>query len=343
MRRSRFTVTTFNLYNLNRPGLRMYRDAEGLTQAQYDKKIAWTASMLRRARADLFGFQELWHPEALEEAVDRAGLADTHVVLAPPGLSGTRIHCAAAVDRDLLDGEPTWITDFPDGLLLRSRGDDPQTAAISVQIDRFSRPVLHLRLRPRADAKAVEVYVCHLKSKFPTFVYREPWFVADDERYRPHAGAIGDALSTIRRTAEAAALRVILNDQMRHTETPVIVLGDLNDDHNSNTLNILTRQPRILRPLSTGGSDTGLYSGQALQQHMSQRDVYYTYVHQGVHTSLDHILVSEAFYAASRRRKWNFEGLDIYNDHLNQEDHREEEGAGDHGVVRAHFRYSVAR
>jgi predicted extracellular nuclease len=336
-----FRVTSFNLYNLNLPGLPMYR-GKAWTLPEFERKRDWTAFMLRVAGAEVFGFQELWHPDALRQAVTQAGLAGSHTLLAPPGLSGQRIDNAALVRTDLLADEPEWITGFPEELVLRSRGDDPQTAEISVQITAFSRPVLRFAIRPAPGQAAIQVFVCHFKSKGPTQVEAEPWFRADRDRYKDHSGAIGAAISTIRRTAEAAALRVILTGWMKRTDTPVLVLGDLNDDHNSNTLDILTEQPNFLAPLATGGGDTALYSGQSLQQYLSQRDVYYTYIHKRIHGSLDHILASQEFYANSRKRVWTFTRLDIYNDHLNDEGHKLNDGTGDHGLVRAHFKLQPA-
>ena len=35
----RLNIATFNLLNLNEPGLRMYKDADGWSQDQYDRKI----------------------------------------------------------------------------------------------------------------------------------------------------------------------------------------------------------------------------------------------------------------------------------------------------------------
>ena len=74
----------------------------------------------------------------------------------------------------------------------------------------------------------------------------------------------------------------------------------------------------------------------------SQRDVYYTHVYQGIRESLDHILVSEEFYDNSRDRIWAFDGMEVYNDHMNREQHKDEHGASDHGVVRTHFVYKPA-
>ena len=60
---------------------------------------------------------------------------------------------------------------------------------------------------------------------------------------------------------------MILTEQTRDTHTPAIVLGDLNDGKHSNTLNIVTGQPRYLTGLSKGGSNTDLYAGQVLQEY----------------------------------------------------------------------------
>ncbi len=336
------SFTSFNLYNLNEPGLPMYRNRSGWTPELVDRKVAWSAAMLRRARADVFGFQELWHSDTLTRVIEQAGLAEDYLVLTPEDHQGQRIVCAAAVQRDMLDSQPEWITDFPPAFRLQSKGEDKQTASMFVDISKFSRPVLHFRIKPRHNQEAIHVYVCHFKSKGPTSVTGDGWYRSDRDLYKPHLQAIGTALSSIRRTAEAMALRLILTEVTKNTYTPVVVLGDLNDGQDSNVLDILTEQPRFLQPLSVGGRDTALYSGQSLQQLRSLRDVYYTYIHQDVHGSLDHILVSEQLYDNSRKRVWKFDGLDIFNDHLNDDALRENEGANDHGIVRARFSFQQA-
>ena len=341
MNRNRLSVATFNLYNLNLPGVSMYRDTEGWDLEEYERKVAWSARMLREVQPDVLGVQELWHADALTAVVEQAGLTEEYEVLADPATGG-RIVCAALVRQGLLvPGSARWVSTFPEALRLESAGEDPQTPVVDVRIPGFSRPVLRFEVRLRDDQPATVVYVCHFKSKAPTQIWREPWYNADRERYKPHTTALGAALSTIRRTAEAAALRVLLTEEMKGTVTPVIVLGDLNDGDGSNTLNVLTEQPRYLVGGARGGGDIALYSAQTLQQYRDTRDVHYTHVFQDVRESLDHVLVSEQFYDHSYRRLWMFDGMAIYNDHLNVEDHKER-GTGDHGVVLVHFRHDPA-
>jgi hypothetical protein len=298
--------------------------------------------MLALVGAGCWGFQELWHPDALRAAFDKAGILTDYRLLVPEGHPGTSIVCGGAVLRDHLVGEPEWIEAFPQQMVLQSGGDDEQTPDISVSIDGFSRPVLHFRIRPRSDGRIIHVFVVHLKSKMPTQVYREGWYRQDSDYYRKHSEGVGAAISTIRRTAEAAALRMILVDLMKGSDSPVVVLGDMNDAQMSNTLNVVTGQPNYLVGLSKGGGDTDLYTVGTLQEYRSMRDVYYTHIHQNQHESLDHILVSQEFYDNAVKRIWAFKGMEIFNDHLNREDHKAD-GTSDHGIVKATFEYRPNR
>ncbi len=341
-RRTQFALATLNLYNLNRPGLRMYRDPDGWDRAAYDRKLDWLRRTILQHPSDVWGFQELWHRQALEELFDHPDLAD-YALLVPPGQLGQNIICAGAVKRDILVGEPVWIDRFPEKFRLQSGGGDPQTPKVAVRIDGFSRPVLHFKVRPRSSGAPIAVYVAHFKSKAPTTIYTEGWYRDEADYYSRHSDALGSALSTIRRTAEATALRMMLTEVLKGTDDAAVVLGDLNDGETSNTLNILTGQPNyILSGLDQGGSDTALYSVSRLQQYRSDRNVYYTHIHQNLRESLDHILVSQEFYDNSRQRQWAFKGMDIVNDHLNHDDHKAD-GSSDHGMVRACFEYRPAK
>lgn len=338
MKLATLSIATFNLYNLNLPGKAVYTDRDGWSEDEYRRKIDFTGMQLRLLQSDVFGFQELWSGQALAEAFERAGLAADYDLLVPANATGKSIVCAAAVRKGLLGVPPDWISEFPPKFRLHSSGDDPQTPEIEVAIRGFSRPVLHFTIKPRSDEPDMHVYVCHFKSKAPTKVFTERWFKDERDVYVKHATALGAALSTIRRTAEAAALRFLLTEQMRDNDVPVIVLGDINDGQHSNTANVLTGQPRYLVGESTGGGDTALYTAQTLQEYRDTRDVYYTHVHQDIRESLDHILVSEQLYDNSRKRRWLFDGLSINNDHLNFDDHKAS-GSNDHGVVRAVFKH----
>jgi predicted extracellular nuclease len=338
MKLGRMSIATFNLFNLNEPGKPVYTDADGWSQDEYDKKIEWTAHNIRLLKPDVLGLQEVWHKDSVANALKKSGLESEYEMLVPGDATGKGIVCAALVRKDLRIGDPEWIVKFPDKFVLQSSGDDPQTPEISVKVKKFSRPVLHFTIKPRDEHEAVHVYVCHFKSKAPTKVFTEKWFKDEAAVYKKHQTNLGSAISTIRRAAEASALRFILTEQMKGTNTGVIVLGDVNDGQHSNTVNILTEQPKYLVGDSIGGGDNVLYTAQTLQEYRNTRDVYYTHIYQDIMESLDHILVSEQFYDNSRKRVWLFDGMTVSNDHLNHEDHKET-GTNDHGIICATFKF----
>ena len=337
--RKQLSFATCNLYNLNLPGLSMYRDTDGWSDGQYQVKKEWLSHAIATVDADCWGFQELWHQEALHEVFALAARAEDYHLLVPANQAGQNIVCAGAVRKDYLVGEPEWIEKFPEKMVLESGGGDAQTPDIALRLTGFSRPILHFKIKPRSNGKIIFVYVVHLKSKRPTELFRQAWYREDVDYHKKHAEGVGYAISTIRRTAEATALRVILTDVMKDTNTPVVVLGDLNDGQMSNTLNIISGQPNyLLSGLSQGGSDVDLYTTGTLQEYRSLRNVYYTHIFQNQRESLDHIFVSQEFYDNSRKRIWAFKGMEIINDHLKRDDHNLD-GSTDHGIVKALFEY----
>lgn len=335
------SFASFNLLNFQLPGDAVYGDTDGWDADVFQRKLDFTATTFRRLAADVIGLQELWAGAALDQALAEAGMVDDYVPLVPPGHSNSGIVCAAAVRRDMLVGTPEWITDFPPEYALKSGGDDPQQDFIEVKLSTFSRPVLHFQVQPDPRTPVIHVFVCHFKSRRPTQIWRErSWYEKDV--HGPHANALGYAISTVRRTAEAAALRVLITQLIKNTDTPVVVIGDMNDGKDSNTLNILSEQPTYLSPLSSGGGDNALYTAQTMQEYRSVRDVYYTHVYKGQRESLDHILFSQEFYDNSKRRIWAFDEMLVQNDHLNHDDHKQS-GTNDHGVIRVGFKWKPAR
>lgn len=361
MPRDDIAFATFNLLNLTGRGRGAYGEPP-LSDADHDRRIAWIGGMLGRLRADVVGVQELWDPAPLEEAVRAAGLEVSHRVLFPPDAEpNATIWCGAVVRRDLVDDASVrWVRDFPEGFRLRTEGwrkvrdaagqeacppadAEPKEPAFEVTLGAYSRPVLRFTARVGAGRADIEVLVCHLKSKNPTPIDCDAWYREDPGRYRSHKEALGSALSTVRRTAEAAALRVELDGITKGNRTPVVLLGDVNDGQDTPTLEILTGDPGFgsaaRKPVDDGAA---LYSVQAIQEARSLRDVFYTYIHNGVHSSLDNILVSQEFYDFSRLRTWVMQELHIHNDHLNKTWGGRTVIESDHGVVRARFLWSPA-
>ena len=343
MAKKELKLATFNLFNLQLPNKPMYRGKK-YSQAQYNRKVEWSATILKELQADIIGFEELWSPECLDDVFNKAGMKSEYELI-KTGATPNGVSVALAV-RSPHDAVYTrWIKDFPDQLVLKKRrgaANDPDYQ-VSVAINRFSRSVLRVTVRPDMGTtkKAPDIVVCvaHLKSKLAMQLDRKE---NSRSSIRAHSQAIGSALSTIRRTAEAAALRVLLNKIMRDTHTPVVVLGDLNDSQLSVTTSIISGEPKYrLFSKSRAGikNDRGLYAAATLQEYRSLRDVFYTHVHEGRRESLDHILMSEQFYDYSKNRIWSFRDMRIINDHLDDQG----PAMSDHAPVCATFDYNPAK
>ena len=59
MNLKRLSIGTFNLLNLNEPGLPIYTNAAGWSQDQFQRKIDWTQHIIDLLHPDVFGFQEV--------------------------------------------------------------------------------------------------------------------------------------------------------------------------------------------------------------------------------------------------------------------------------------------
>lgn len=353
------SIATFNVRNLQGAGAARYRNSTPYSEAFYSKKVRWTGEMIRQLGADIVGFQEVWSSNALVDALDRVNLDDDYQLAAPAPGDIRAIHNALAIKQphQLLDFE--YVEDLPPELSLEkaanNTGDRDGGIEVSVRTEKFSRPLLVARVQPMAESgrelPVVRVVVGHLKSKRPMELGPEvlgtPGIIAPDK------SAIGSALSMIKRTTEAAGVRIIVSRLQRDDPDdngpgrPVIVLGDLNSSQHSVPLSILSTQPtyRLEQGSRVGRSSKwGLYSVATLQELRSLRDVYFTYIHQGFRDSLDHILLSQEFYDYSAHRVWSFRESTIFNDHLSHAkdgpDH--EVHVSDHGAVRAVFEHNPA-
>lgn len=233
-RKPQLSFATMNLQNFNIPGQGMYRDLDGLSNDEYTAKAVWIGRTVAELNADIIGFQELWHADAIHEAF-KGGLDRLYEVRAPDTTGKIANAIAVRHPHELASVE--WISDFPARFRLATEGEPAVGAgalesaagslyAMEVTAREFSRPVLHatVRMQQGASQPVVHVFVAHLKSRLATPVGRDVG--TPDELSSADSRALGSALSSARRAAEAAALRLILNDTM-DGKTPVIVVGDL--------------------------------------------------------------------------------------------------------------------
>lgn len=316
-----FKVGTFNLLNLALPDQRYYERI--YNQDQFRRKVEWTSYQLKILNGDIVGFQEVFHPEALEQVVAATGIYDKANILVSdrPEDEGPAVALLSRFPVSDVD----VIHNFPPSALL-------DIDEMRVPITKFSRPLLRAKLRV-SDEMSVTVFVAHLKSKRPKL----PASVSNP--HDPRESCKGEARSLIVRAAEATALRHLLLDTLEGTDYPVIAVGDFNDDVGAVTSRILTgSEPWRNLKLEQKQSlwDVHLYNVKDIQARQSYNDVYYTHLHNGHYDSLDHILVSQEFVRQNPRRLGYVEYVRVFNDHLIDDtlsDDRVPYWASDHGQV----------
>ena len=311
---------TFNLYNLVSPGVPYYA-SDPYSTAEYAAKTAWIGNQLDHMAADIAGFQELFHRQALVDALAQSErFRDVEpVVLATNEEENPAMTPAVALASRYPVVTAESISTFPEEAIIHL--EDPALveagAMIIVPINSFSRPVLKARVALSEEMEIV-FFVAHLKSKRPTYYEGET-------SNNPLQRTLGSARSLVRRAAEAAALRALILEEVAGTDipvearTPVVVLGDVNDA----TLAVTTQMIAGEKPYYRWGRerkeaywDTLLYSAQEIQNRASTRDTYFTYIYNGFYEALDQVLVSEELYRANPDRVGEVYYVQIFNDHI---------------------------
>lgn len=272
---------TWNMENLYRPG-----GPDGpLRQETYDRKLAALAVVINEVAPDVVGVQEAGDPQAVADLVDRLDGTWHATLSALPDARGIRVGFLSRLPVD-----PVADTaDLPGQLTPVPATDD---GAVTT---RAGRGVLAVRVRPATGGEVIAVN-CHLKSKLLTYPAgpSRVRFVARDEAERARYAAY----ALYRRTAEAAGVRALVDDLLegRGRSRPLLVLGDLNDDVQAATTQILhgpagseTGTAGAFRP-DRNGDGWRLWNISPLipeQQRWSR-------VYRGRRELIDHILVSHA-------------------------------------------------
>src|SRR5690606_10040015 len=226
---TRLRLASLNLQNLQLPLEPMHPRMKPYSHAEYDKKLAWLAETVQRLDADVLALQEVWAPRALRDLFARAGLRDDYTLLTrgPAEGPGNELSVALAIRKGCIAGAHQWVSDFPREVVLRKRPQRPPAPeyAMHLAIERFSRPLLRCEVRP-PQGDPLLVFVVHLKSRMPMELDGEE---ANQGAIARHARTLGRVLSTVRRTAEAGALRVMLEQATMAAARPLVVMGDIND------------------------------------------------------------------------------------------------------------------
>jgi endonuclease/exonuclease/phosphatase family metal-dependent hydrolase len=310
-----FRFATFNVCNLAPPGMRFYGNLEPYTSAEYEAKAAWIAQQLDRLDADVIGLQEIFSQAALKDVLSRTEKYKNayHAGFDPDPQAERFTPSVALISRLPLIGAVTTYSDLPHKL---SAGLPGMVGSIT----RFTRPVLHARIR-LSNQLTAHVFVVHLKSKLPDFGETQNGIGTSE----PDLAVLR---SLIRRGVEALGLRYLLSDCLERNRDPLLVMGDFNDAAGSVTTQIVMG----MRSTTENQLDNRLFDSYRIQTDLDPlRPAAYTHRHEDNYETIDHILVSEAFHPESPVAIGEVRNVTYLNDHLPQT--RPE--TSDHGIVLA--------
>lgn len=351
MARTRFSVATLNARNLVNPETNYYRKPDGswnrYSRTAFARKVEWLAEQLVRLDADHVCLQEVFHAEALQAVAER--------------------HAALVAVRGLSQPPFASVLHFPND---KSRPDDPSPGlgylgrtvplahrrlqdlsadpielgrelGFSYRLTATSRPIAIVEIA-LADGVPALLFNTHLKSKRPLLPEGSP--AADAANLLFLERASGEIASQVLRAGEALALRRELLRAMRDNSRPVFVVGDLNDETDAVTTQVVAGEApwRNERDMAVKRAfwDVELYHAARVHLRRSEHGDMTTHIYNGAYGTLDHIFFSQEFYYRNRAALGDLDYVQVFNDHLVDSSApgvRENRDASDHGQVVARF------
>ena len=324
-----FHIATANLLNLAKPKRIYYDNAQAYDDTAYQHKIKGTTELLSKAHADIIAVQEVWDTQALEEIAINLGFKAEQVVspLASNNSSSNYTQGKGAqgtpavgimsrfepLESQLLkEVVPQAVIDIPD--------IGPYT--------QFKRPPLLLRVD--AYGQPITIITAHLKSKRAFFLRDANGDLIEDMN-DPNIRVRAKLRSLCMRASEAASIRMMIIERLRHTREPLILLGDMNDVTGSVTTQLMAETGEVNYDKSM--RDVALFDAARIQARYGwMKDVAYTHIYQGIPEVIDQLFVSEEFLPDSKFAVGYIESVDYFNDHLKWD---YADRVIDHGIVRA--------
>ncbi len=295
----RIRVGTFNLMNFVSPETDFYNDLP-YSQEEFDKKLSWSLKQLEKMSCDFIGFQEIFDENLFIEFIKKYPPLSNATIMAP-NANGKGPVVGFATNLKLLK-TPEVISEFPADSILSFNNQD-------IPINRFTRPVLKVDVE-LPNGTPCTIFIAHLKSKRPMIQYGK-------------SGAfhysLGKAKALLVRASESLALRSLIINELKNSEKPLILIGDLNDSGDSVTSEIISGTepwPDLPKEQKKRIWDTLLYNTYDIQLQNTTRDVFFSHIHNHKYETLDHIMVSQEFYIHNPNRIGKVEYLHFYNDHL---------------------------
>ncbi len=305
-----FNVMTWNVENLFPVG----HPSGPKSPEIYEQKMRNLAHTILAIAPDVLAVQEVGDPATFADLQRRLGDRFPYTMLSShPDPRGIRVGFASRLP--LVQAREFY--DFPQGALTNLCDADGDL------IRHMGRGALKVTV-VLAPGLLINVLCTHLKSKLVTYAGGRRYPLDEDERARETGAAL------VRRTAEAVGLRVYLNHLLTNNNDPLILMGDLNDEPEAATTQIMLGPEDRSLTQRDKFDDIRLYN---LAEYIAPARRYSRLYHKS-RELIDHILVSHEL--VFRRRQ-----VDCYVEPIESIDQgtesRREAVFPDHAPVFARF------
>ena len=276
-----FKLVTWNVENLFRPPA----GAPQAQQAAYDAKLAFLAQTIGTLDPDVIALQEVGGAGALADLQNQLGNAFAHSRLGIPDGRGIAVAFLSRLPFQIQQD----VRNFPAEVLAMNVTDIDGQA-----LQAMGRGAV--RVRVSKGPFTTDLITVHLKSKLLTFPLPNGGtaFSTNDEDLRARVAA----LALLRRTAEAATVRLAANNVVVDNQVNALaVLGDFNDGPSAATTQIF--QGPDGSELDTLGFDRPDAGDGARLWNLAPRmaaDRRFSRIHRGQGELLDQIFVSEEYF-----------------------------------------------
>lgn len=327
---SQLKVATFNLYNYLAPPDAFYDFQRIYSAEQWAKKQRWLADYLKNQQPDIIGFQEVFSINELKQQVNAEGYLYFAVVDEP------------TVIDDFIYRDPVVAIASRYKVVAVSQVEAEQDDILAMGLSdnfNFSRSIIRATLEV-PHLGHVDCYVVHFKSK------RSMLYHQDDESHSEQQNlvmqlksqALGRWASSIQRGSEAALLLVEFIKRRAHSNNPVIVMGDFNNELHDGVLNHLIADHLRFsghRKNSLSRSEFKLQdSWQLYQRHVvTENDREATHYFGSSSSVFDYILLSREFDAGFQGSFFEVVDYHTYDQHLINPQFAYDDQSTDHGVV----------
>lgn len=309
-------VMSWNVENLFHPGDVVSKlPRKIMEQSTYEAKLKYLAQVISEVAPEVVALQELG---GAEESVKKS-LRDLNRQMRD-AYPHSRISSHADGRNIRVGFLSKYPIQNPDEIVMLAQGELSEVTNWRSKdpVKTLGRGALVIEVEP-AEGVRVRLVTLHLKSKLIT--YDRPSgvipFVPRDENER----AIGAGLALLRRTAEAVAVRIYLNDRMRPYDTlHTVVLGDLNDEPRAATSQILNGPADKDVTREDADDHVRLYNLMAALPRRGgiENDKWlltegerFTRIYEGQGELIDHILVSRGLLGEAEELKADDWGVEV--------------------------------